>query len=253
MTPPPIRVLIADDNRSVRRGLRLQLDAASGIRVIGEVSNGADAVTVARHESADVVLMDMQMPGMTGAEATRELTAATEGRPVAVIVMTSFAVDGYVTAALDAGAVGYLLKSHDSDQLVAAIQAAARGEAVVSSRVAGTVLREFVRRGAAAPERSDLSGLTAAERRIVATLASGVTSNDALADALHVSVHTVKSQLQSALRKTGLSDRTQLALWGVRNRVEAEPGERAVDATAGVEPATRPGMNRCPGPPGSPR
>lgn len=222
MTGSAIRVLIADDNRSVRRGLRLQLDAAPGIRVIGEVANGADAVTVARHERAEVVLMDMQMPGMTGAEATRELTSATDGPPIAVIVMTSFAIDGYVTAALDAGAVGYLLKSHDSDQLVAAIHAAARGEAVVSSRVAGTLLREFVRRGAAAPGEADAVGLTAAERRIVATLASGITSNDALAEMLHVSVHTVKSQLQSALRKTGLSDRTQLALWGARNHLDAE-------------------------------
>ncbi len=216
---PDIRVLIADDNRTVRRGLRLQLETVPSIRVIGEVSNGLDAVSVARNENADVVLMDLQMPGMTGAEATRELTRSRATHPVAVIVMTSFAIDQYVTDALDAGAVGYLLKSHDSDQLIAAIHAAARGEAMVSSRVAGTMLREFVRRGQAVSTAEEVGVLTLAERRVVASLASGVTSTDSIAEHLHISVNTVRSQLQSALKKTGLSDRTQLALWGVRHNL----------------------------------
>lgn len=218
----PIRVLIADDNRSVRRGLRLQLEAVPDVRVIGEVSNGLDAVAVAGAERADVVLMDLQMPGMTGAAATREL--AKLGSIPAVIVMTSFAIDAFVTEALDAGAVGYLLKSHDSDQLVSAIRSAARGESVVSSRVAGTILREFVRRGATnrAEIQDDERTLTAAERRVVSSLASGITSNDALAARLQVSVHTVRSQLQSALKKLDLNDRTQLALWGVRHGLHLE-------------------------------
>lgn len=225
MTPPSpaIRVLIADDNRTVRRGLRLQLEAVPNIRVIGEVANGLDAVTVARNERADVVLMDLQMPGMTGAEATRELTRSRATYPVAVIVMTSFAIDQYVTDALDAGAVGYLLKSHDSDQIVSAIHAAARGEAIVSSRVAGTMLREFVRRGEASEDPPLAVALSLAERRVVTSLAAGITSNEALAENLHISTHTVKSQLQSALKKTGLSDRTQLALWGVRTHLRDRP------------------------------
>lgn len=215
MTARSIRVLIADDNKNVRRGLRLQLEAVRDIRVIGEVANGADAVTVARSENADVVLMDLQMPGMTGAAATRALA---DDETIAVIVMTSFAIDAYVTEALDAGAVGYLLKSHDSDQLVSAIRAASRGEAVVSSRVAGTILREFVRRGTAdAADPEVVSVLSAAEHRVVSALASGVTSNDALAEHLHVSVHTVRSQMQSAMKKLALNDRTQLALWGVKH------------------------------------
>lgn len=219
---PEIRVLIADDNRTVRRGLRIQLETVPGIRVIGEVANGFDAVTIARNENADVVLMDLQMPGMTGAEATRELTRSRSTHPVAVIVMTSFSIDQYVTEALDAGAVGYLLKSHDSDQLISAIHAAARGEAIVSSRVAGTMLREFVRRGNGANHAESAALLTLAERRVVASLASGVTSTDAIAEHLHVSVNTVRSQLQSALKKTGSNDRTQLALWGVRNKLHTD-------------------------------
>lgn len=214
------RVLIADDNRVVRRGLRLLLDSVSDIRVIGEVSNGIDAVTVARSEHADVVLMDLQMPGMTGAEATRQLSHPTSGTSIAVIVMTSFSIDGYVTEALDAGAVGYLLKGHDSDQLVNAIYAASRGEAVVSSRVAAPILREFVRRGGHLSTPDTVGVLSAAEKRVVASLSSGITSNEDIARHLHVSVHTVRSQLQSALRKTALEDRTQLALWGVRNHLD---------------------------------
>lgn len=219
--PTAIRVLIADDNRNVRRGLRLQLEAVPDIRVIGEVGNGIDAVAAARNEHADVVLMDMQMPGLNGADATRELLRGGQDKPVAVIVMTSFAIDSYVTDALDAGAVGYLLKSHDSDQLVDAIHAAARGEAIVSTRVAPTMLREFVRRGGVTGNPDLVATLTAAERRVVAALASGVTSNEAIGERLHVSVHTVRSQLHSALKKTGLADRTQLALWGARAQLDA--------------------------------
>lgn len=218
--PGPIRVLIADDNRSVRKGLRLQLEAAGGIQVIGEVSNGADAVTVARRERADVVLMDLQMPGMTGVEATRELTQPSSEPPIAVIVMTSFSLDGYVTDALDAGASGYLLKSHDTDQLLTAIRAAMRGEALLSGVVTAPVLREFARRGATNPET--VARLSTAERRVVAVLSSGTTSNEQIAERLQVSVHTVRSQMQSALKKVGMEDRTQLALWGARNHLDRD-------------------------------
>lgn len=215
-----IRVLIADDNRTVRRGLRLQLDGAPGILVIGEVANGVDAVRVAQAEHAHVVLMDIQMPQMSGLTATRLLARPDDGTaPTAVIVMTSFAVDRYVSEAMDAGAIGYLLKSHDSDQLIGAIYAASRGEALVSSRVTASLLREFVRRGEATGSVDAVGALTAAERRVVSALAGGVTSNEGIAQTLQVSVHTVRSQLRSALKKLDLADRTQLALWGARHRM----------------------------------
>ena len=220
-----IRVLIADDNRSVRRGLRIQLESAPDIRVIGEVSNGADAVVAARNENADVVLMDLQMPALTGAEATRELMRDPGAGRVAVIVMTSFAIDEYVFEALDAGAVGYLLKGHDSADVVEAVRTAARGGAAVSAHVASGVLREFARRGARDAELELDVPLTAAEKRIVAALASGVTSNLALAQELHLSAHTVRSQLHSALKKTGSTDRTQLALWGARTAARLHSNE----------------------------
>lgn len=221
MMQPATRVLIADDNRAVRRGLRLQLEAAEGIRVVGEVANGADAIAIARSEHADVVLMDIQMPGMSGLDATRELTGGASASTPAVIIMTSYPMDFYVTEALDAGAVGYLLKSHDSDQLVAAVRGAARGEALVSSRVTTAVLREFVRRGSSGTPGELPVALSSAERRVVSALAGGVTRNEDIAAHLHVSMHTVRSHIQSALRKVGVEDRTQLALWGVRHRLDA--------------------------------
>lgn len=219
---PRIRVLIADDNRLVRKGLRLLLEQAGGIEVIGEASTGADAVMLARAERAEVVLMDLQMPGVTGLEATRRLVAPGDGATPAVIVMTSYAVDRFVLEALDSGAVGYLLKSHDSDLVVPAIRAAARGEALVSSRVTAPVLAELKRRRPTEWDETMLSRLTPAELRVVVALASGITNNEEIADHLRVSVHTVRSQVKSALRKLDLDDRTQLALWGARHHLGSD-------------------------------
>jgi len=219
-SPDRIRVLIADDNRAVRLGMRLQLDSVADIVVVGEAANGADAVTAARAERPDVVLMDLRMPGLDGIEATRQLAGPDGAVTAAVVVMTSFAVDGYVRDALDAGAVGYLLKTHDSHFLVDAIRAAFRGEAVVSPRMMTPVLKEFVRRGQPAEPDELTSALTPAERRVVALLASGITRNEELADRLQISAHTVRSHLQTAMRKTGHSDRTQLALWAARRRID---------------------------------
>jgi DNA-binding NarL/FixJ family response regulator len=218
----PIRVLIADDNKAVRRGIRVRLEQAENILVVGEASNGVDAVAIARAERADVVLMDLQMPGMHGLEATRELVGPDSDGTVAVIVMTSHAGDGYVLSALESGAVGYLLKSQDSDQVTAAIYAAARGDALVSSHVTGPVLREVARRRGAPPDPVGLSRLSPAERKVVAALSQGMTGNDEIAQHLHLSVNTVRSQLQSAMKKSGVDDRTQLALWGARNHLDTE-------------------------------
>jgi len=217
MTARQTRVLIADDNRAYRKGVRMRLDQVSGITVVGEVSNGADATMAARSERADVVLMDLHMPGGDGLEATRALAGPGVPDPVAIIVVTSHSADRFVFEALDSGAVGYLLKGHDTPQLVEAIRAAAAGAGLVSSQVTPSVIRELARRRdrGAPTDLPALSVLTGAEVAVVRALCHGSTSNVALSDALHVSVNTVRSQLASALKKTGLSDRTQLALWGV--------------------------------------
>ncbi|MFG6446492.1 response regulator [Microbacterium sp. P07] len=218
--PRSIRVLIADDNRVVRKGLRLQLEQAPGITVIGEAANGRDAVALARSERAHVVLMDLQMPVMHGLEATRQLAGLESDGRVAVVVMTSHAGDSHVLQALDAGAVGYLLKGHDADQLLQAIEAAFRGEAIVSSRATMPVLKELARRRPSSADAAAAALLSQAERRAVGALSGGFTTNEQIADHLHVSVNTIRSQLHTAMKKIGVEDRTGLALWGVRNHLD---------------------------------
>lgn len=228
-TIPTVRVLIADDNAAVRRGLKLRLNRAEGITVVGEASTGAAAVAIARAEQADVVLMDLQMPGGGGLAATRALAGPGVEHAVTVIVLTNHAASAYVIEALESGAVGYLLKTYDTSDLVTAIRAASRGEALVSSRVTIPVIEELTRqRRNVVPDRGASVGvLSQAELEVVSQLSRGRTSNEDIAAALFVSVNTVRAQLSSALRKTGLSDRTQLALWAVRRGLDRELPGRA--------------------------
>ena len=214
-----IRVLIADDNAVVRRGLRMRLNHAEGIHVIGEASNGRDAVTIARRENATVVLMDLEMPG-DGLKATRALAGPGVENPIRVIALTAHAEPAWVIQALESGAVGYILK-HDLRRVTAAIEAAARGESPLSAGVAAPVIHEFTRRRTTDIAADESIGmLSPAELAAVTQLTRGRTSNEEIAAALFLSVNTVRSQLSSALRKTGLSDRTQLALWGVRRGLD---------------------------------
>jgi DNA-binding NarL/FixJ family response regulator len=214
-----IRVLIADDNRAFRRGVRLRLEQARDITVVGEVANGRDAVAATQAERADVVLMDLEMPGMNGIDATRILTSAA-GPHVGVVVLTSHSADAHVLRALEAGASGYLLKTHDTHQLLVAIRAAHRGDALMSPRVTAPVLRELARRHGDTADAAVISTLSPAERSVVVLLSSGVTTNDDIATELCVSVHTVRTHIQSAMKKVSVTDRTQLALWGVRNSID---------------------------------
>lgn len=216
--PSPIRVLIADDNRAYRRGVRVRLSQTPGIRVIGEVSTGIDAVTVARAEHVHVVLMDLQMPGGTGIDATRELIGS--GTPVAVVVVTAHAADRFLIDALDAGAIGFLPKSHDTRELVAAVRAAASGEGFVSSTVTRSLLAEFARRRRHETDAATPTSLTPAELDVVQRLSAGMTTNEEIAADLLVSINTVRTHIRSALSKTGTRDRTALALWGLRNGLD---------------------------------
>ena len=215
----PVRVLIADDNRTFRRGVRLRLENTEGIEVVGEAATGRDALSAALSEVPDVVLMDLEMPGMNGIDATRAVVEASDGS-IRVIALTSHGEDHLVRRAIASGASGYLLKTHDGAQLVEAIRAAHRGHAVVSSRVTRALLTDLARHGITDADREKLASLSPSETRIVGLLAEGVTSNDQLATALVVSVNTVRSHIQSALRKVDATDRTQLALWGARMKTE---------------------------------
>ena len=218
----PIRVLIADDTRPFRRGVRLRLEHADGITVVGEAATGRDAVRGALAEHADVVLMDLEMPEMNGIDATRAVVGESGGA-TRVIALTSHGEDQLVMSALGNGASGYLLKTHDSSQLVEAIRAAHRGDALMSSRVTRSVLTDIAQRRLSDDDSAKVASHSPAEARVVHFLSDGITSNEQLADALVVSVNTVRSHIQSSMRKVGAADRTQLALWGVRVRAELAP------------------------------
>jgi DNA-binding NarL/FixJ family response regulator len=202
---PVIRVVIVDDHGVVREGLRHLLEAESDISVVGVAAEGEQVAELAVEEKADVVLMDLSMPGLGGVEATRRVASA---RPeCAVLVLTSFSDRQRVAAALDAGAHGYLLKDADPADIVRGIRAAASGGAPLDPRVARTLLDQRSVRPAA-----PASGLSAREREVLALIGSGL-SNRLVARRLGISEKTVKAHLTRIYQAIGVTDRVQAALW----------------------------------------
>jgi len=201
-----IRVLLADDQSLVRTGFRMILKAEPGIEVVGEASDGAEAVALTRELSPDVVLMDIRMPGVDGIEATRRI-AGRDGAGPGVLVLTTFDLDAYVYEALRAGAGGFLLKDAPEDQLVAGIRIVADG----GSLFAPAVTRRLIERFTSADEPADapsLAELTPREVEILTLVARGL-SNAEIAERLVVSQHTVKTHVAHVLSKLDLRDRVQ--------------------------------------------
>jgi DNA-binding NarL/FixJ family response regulator len=207
----PIRVLVVDDQELVRLGFCVILDAADGITVVGEAANGEAAVSqVAEHEP-DVVLMDIRMPGMDGLEATRRITGGPEAAPK-VVMLTTFDLDDYVYEALRAGASGFLLKDSPRHDLIAAVRAAAAGDALLAPSVTRRLIEQFARRPPeTSPSPSQLASLTARERDVLLLLARGH-SNAEIATVLFVSEATVKTHVGNLLAKLGLRDRVQAVI-----------------------------------------
>jgi DNA-binding NarL/FixJ family response regulator len=199
-----------DDQELVRAGFCVILDAADGIMVVGEAGNGQDAVAQAQAHAPDVVLMDIRMPGMNGLEATRLITGS---RPESKVVMlTTFDFDEYVYEALRAGASGFLLKDAPRRDLIAAVRAAAAGDALLAPSVTRMLIEAFARRPPAmAPSPSALASLTARERDIVRLIARGRSNAEIAAD-LVVSEATVKTHVGHVLAKLGLRDRVQAVI-----------------------------------------
>jgi NarL family two-component system response regulator LiaR len=211
---PAIRVLLVDDHPVVRQGLRALLSTHDGIDVVGEADDGAAAVTAAERLSPDVVLMDVVMPGMDGVEALRRIG---ERRPqTRVVMLTSYADEQQAMEAVDAGASGFLLKDASPRDVAAAIRAAHRGEAVLHPSVAAKLLAERRRPPAAHAD------LTARELEVLRLIARGL-QNKQIAAQLHLSEKTVKTHVSAILRKLDVTDRTQAAMYAVRERL-AEPG-----------------------------
>ena len=212
-----VRVLIADDHPVVRHGLRSFLELQDGLEVVGEASDGAEAVSMASALRPDVVLLDLVMPPLDGVEA---IATIRERAPDAkVIVLTTFADDRRIFPALRAGAAGYLLKDVDPHDLVRAIRQAHRGEPALHPAVAARLVREVALSDEAA--RPAGPGLTARETEVLRHLARGM-SNREIARSLHVSEKTVKTHVSNILSKLGVADRTQAALYAVREGL-AEP------------------------------
>jgi DNA-binding NarL/FixJ family response regulator len=212
----PIRVLVVDDHDVVRAGIAGLLDAAPDLEVVGTAADGLEAVELAADRDPDVVLMDLEMPYVDGIEATRRITDA--GTASAVLVLTSFSDHIRVTAALDSGAIGYLLKDAEPEELIAGIRAAAGGDSPLAPRVARRFVRE---RRAARPEEE----LTEREREILELVAAGV-PNQQIALRLGISAKTVKSHLTHVFRHIGVQDRLQAARWAQRHGIAAPTRSR---------------------------
>ncbi|MDQ3410082.1 MAG: response regulator transcription factor [Actinomycetota bacterium] len=207
------RVVVADDQALVRAGLRALLEAEPDLEVVGEAADGARAVELARSAAADVVLMDIRMPGVDGLEATRRIAADEGLAGVRVLVLTTFQHDEYVFSALRAGAGGFLLKDADPEELLRATRVVAAGEALLAPAVTRRVVEAF----AAAPAPSGpvaglLEELTAREREIV-TLVGGGLSNDEIAQRLVISPATARTHVSRAMLKLGARDRAQVVVF----------------------------------------
>lgn len=216
-----ISVLLVDDQVMVRAGFRLILESDAAFRVVGEAADGIAAVAAVVALRPDVVLMDVQMPGLDGLEATRRIGALPGDAP-AVLILTTFERDDYIFAALRAGASGFLLKNAPPEDLIAAIPVVARGDALLAPSVTRRVLETFIGQ-AAAPERSGvLDRLTEREGEVLGLVARGLT-NAEIADRLFVGEATVKTHVSNLLAKLGLRDRIQAVVFAYENGV-VQPG-----------------------------
>ena len=202
-----IRLLIADDHSVVRTGLRHLVETFDDVELVGAAADGEEAVGLSAEHRPDVVLMDLEMPVVDGIEATRRIV---EAQPeVAIVVLTSFSDREQILRALDAGAVGYLLKDAEPEELERAVRAAARGEAPLDPRAGRALLQD---RASGSP----LDGLSEREREVLTMVARGM-PNKLIARDLGISEKTVKAHLTSVFRTIGVTDRTQAALWAERN------------------------------------
>ncbi|WP_028924835.1 response regulator [Pseudonocardia acaciae] len=203
-----VRIVLADDQALIRAGFRALINSTDDLEVVGEASNGAEAVDMVRRRRADVVLMDIRMPGSDGLAATRQITEDDDLAGVKVIILTTFEIDRYVYEALRAGASGFLGKGVEPEELIDAIRLVAAGEALLSPTATGNLVRRF---HTGPTDRRRLDDLTEREREITTLVATGLTNNE-IAKRLFISPFTVKTHVNRAMVKLGARDRAQLVV-----------------------------------------
>ncbi|WJY49947.1 response regulator transcription factor [Streptomyces chengbuensis] len=213
-----IRVLLADDQALLRSAFKVLVDSEPDMEVVGEAADGAEAVELARSAGADVVLMDIRMPGTDGLAATRMISADPGLAEVRVVMLTTFEVDEYVVQSLRAGASGFLGKGAEPEELLNAIRIAAAGDALLSPAATKGLIAKFLAQGGSPEGGQDsgvyserLAALTVREREVLVLVAGGH-SNDEIADRLEVSPLTVKTHVNRAMAKIGARDRAQLVV-----------------------------------------
>ncbi len=221
-----IRVLLADDQALIRAGFRVLLNSADGIEVVGEAADGAQALDLARRERADVVLMDIRMPGVDGLEGTRRLAADEDMAGVKVIILTTFESDEYVYQAIRAGASGFLVKDSEPAELIQAVRVVARGDALLSPGVTRRLITDIASRPDRPPATNRiLEVLTTREREVMALVAAGL-SNDEIAARLYLSPLTSKTHVSRIMTKLNARDRAQLVVIAYESGL-VSPGQRA--------------------------
>jgi len=205
-----ISILIVDDHSIVREGQRALIDTEPGMTLVGEATNGAEAIELARSLNPDVILMDLFMPGIGGIEAIEAIRA--ENPEARILVLTSFAEDEKVFTAVKAGALGYLLKDATPDELITAVRQVSRGEPAMNSTIANKLMRELQRESSLPPTEDPL---TERELEILKLVAQGL-PNQEIAEKLVISERTVRTHVSNILSKLHLANRTQAALYALR-------------------------------------
>jgi DNA-binding NarL/FixJ family response regulator len=220
-----IRVLLADDHAVLRQGIAQVLEAQADMTVVAQAQNGIEAVRLAKQHRPTVALLDINMPEMDGVEATRHIT--TELPETGVIILTMYRRDDYIFEAIKAGARGYLLKEVELDELLRAVRVVAKGEAVIDAAIAGRVMAEL--RAEVAPTRSTVEEpLAERDVEILRLLAQGH-SNQEIAGQLSVSEKTVRNRLSLVFRRLHLKNRTEAALYAMRQGLVEPPGSETDD------------------------
>jgi DNA-binding NarL/FixJ family response regulator len=214
-----IRVLIADDQPLVRAGLSALVNMGDDLEVVGEASDGIEALAMARELRPDVACLDIRMPGLDGIAVARELCGPDAELAIPVLILTTFDLDDYVFGALEAGVSGFLLKDADPETITKAIRQVAVGLGTIDESLTRRIMREFVQRRSVRPVTTSLTSdvLTGREQEILVLLAQGM-SNEEIARALVIELSTVKSHLARMLPKLGVRSRLQAVVWAYQNR-----------------------------------